>query len=105
MSPLTTKRILRRLKRDLSPEKPTLWIGKNGVTPDLIEEVQRQLENKEVVKVRLQRTMLQSTEKIAHALATETGGEIVDVRGRSFILYKPLRRVWGTRENPSNEES
>jgi len=105
VSPLTTKRILRRLKRDLSPEKPTLWIGKNGVTPDLIEEARRQLESREVVKARLQRTMLQSTEEIARVLATETGGEVVDIRGRSFILYKPLRRVWGTRENPSNEES
>jgi RNA-binding protein len=75
------------------------------VTPDLVEEVRRQLESREVVKVRLQRMMLRSTEEIARELATETGGEIVDIRGRSFILYKPLRREWGTKENPSNEES
>lgn len=105
MSPLTTKRILRRLKREFGTEKPTLWIGKNGVTPDLIEEVRRQLESREVVKVRLQRTTLQSTEEIARDLATETAGEIVDIRGRSFILYKPLRREWGTKESASNEES
>jgi len=105
VSPLTTERILRRLKREFSPGKPTLWIGKNGVTPDLIEEARRQLESREVVKAKLQRTVLQSTEEIARDLAAETGGEIVDIRGRSFILYKPLRREWGTKENPSNEES
>ena len=94
---MTTERVLRRLKREFSPEKPTLWIGKNGMTPDLIEEAQRQLESREVVKARLHRTVLQSTEEVARLLATETGGEIVDIRGRSFILHKPLRRGRGTR--------
>ena len=100
MKPLATKKILLRLRREFSSEKPTLWIGKNGVTPDLVEEVQKQLESREVVKARLHRTVPQSTEEIARILATETGGEIVDIRGRSFILYKPLRRGMGTREKP-----
>jgi RNA-binding protein len=102
---LTTKRVLRRLKREFGPEKPTLWIGKNGVTSDLIQEAQRQLESREIVKARLQRTVPQSTREIARVLATETGGEIVDIRGGSFILYKPPRREWETREKPRSEES
>jgi len=102
---LTTRRMLRRLRSEFGLERPTLWIGKNGLTPDLVEEAQRQLESKEVVKIRLHRTVPQQTEDVARFLATETGGEIVDVRGRSFILYKPPRRDRGTGENPKDEES
>jgi len=102
---LTTKRVLRRIKREFSPEKPTLWVGKNGLTPDLIEEAQRQLESREVVKLRLHRTVPQSAEEMARGLANQTRGEIVEVRGRSFILYKPLKRDWKEEENPGKEES
>jgi RNA-binding protein len=102
---LATKRVLRRLKREFSPEKPTLWVGKNGVNPDLVEEAKKQLEGKEVVKVRLHRIVLQSAEEVARLLAIETKGEIVEVRGRSFILYKPSKRDWEVNENPDNGES
>lgn len=105
MNYLATKRVLRRLKREFSPEKPTLWVGKNGVNLDLVEEAKKQLEGRQVVKVRLHRIVLQSAEEVAHLLAIETEGEIVEVRGRSFILYKPPRRDWEAKENPDNGES
>lgn len=88
---------MRKLKREFSLEKPTVWIGKNGLTPDLIDEAKRQLDNVEVVKVKLHSVIDKSTEEIASTLAEEAGGEIVDIRGRSFIIYKPVKREWETK--------
>ena len=88
---MISKRVLRKIKREFSLEKPTVWIGKNGLTADLIEETKRQLDQAEVVKCKLHIIVKASTEEIARTLSAETVGEIVDIRGRSFILYKPVK--------------
>ncbi|HMA05485.1 MAG TPA: YhbY family RNA-binding protein [Methanomicrobiales archaeon] len=64
--------------------KPTVWIGKKGGTPEAMAEIRRQLEAKKPVKVRF----LRGAEMDPEALAAETGGEILGVRGRTVVLRK-----------------
>jgi RNA-binding protein len=101
---MTSKHVLRRIRSEFSPEKPTIWVGKNGVTLDLIEQARKQLESREVVKVRLHRSVPQTAEEIARLITVETESEVVDVRGRSFILYKPLVREWKPEKNVGEGE-
>jgi len=64
--------------------KPTVWIGKKGCTPEAVAEIRRQLEAKRPVKVRF----LRGAEMDPEALASETGGEILGVRGRTVVFRK-----------------
>jgi RNA-binding protein len=64
--------------------KPTVWIGKKGTTPEAIAEIRRQLEARKPVKVRF----LRGAEMDPAALASETGGEILGVRGRTVVLRR-----------------
>jgi len=64
--------------------KPTVWIGKKGTTPEAIAEIRRQLEARKPVKVRF----LRGAELDPEALASETGGEILGVRGRTVVLRR-----------------
>ncbi|MBS1193995.1 MAG: YhbY family RNA-binding protein [Methanomicrobiales archaeon] len=69
-------------RRTIHELKPTVWIGKRGVTPEAVEEVTRQLEDRKVVKIR----WLQSAEVDPSDLAARTGSEVVDIRGRTVVL-------------------
>jgi len=84
---LATKRMLLRLRREFAQEKATLWVGRNGLSEDLVSEALRQLDE-ELVKVRVQKSVTQSAADLAKVLAETLKAEVVDVRGRSFILYR-----------------
>ncbi|MEM2914906.1 MAG: YhbY family RNA-binding protein [Candidatus Bathyarchaeia archaeon] len=71
-------------------EEPTVWIGKKGFAASLINEVSKQLDKRETVKVRVLRTALmnENAKEIAQKIAEETRSEIVAIRGHTFIIHK-----------------
>jgi RNA-binding protein len=89
MSKIATKK-RRRIKRKLCSEKPTVWIGKNGVTQENLKEIQTQLEREEAVKVRILQSALTNneTKHVASEIAEQTRAVLVEVRGHTFMLYK-----------------
>jgi len=80
----------RRIKRRLSGEKPTIQIGKNGVSHKLVKEIEKQLEKKEMVKIKILQSALEGEEarEIASKIAEQTVSSLVEVRGHTFMLYK-----------------
>ena len=62
--------------------KPTVWIGKQGCTATMIEEIVAQLKKRNTIKVK----WLQNTEVDPEAVATQAGAELVSVRGRTMVL-------------------
>ena len=93
MSKLTAG-MRRRLKREFSGEKPTVWIGKGRVSQEVVREIGRQLEKRETVKVKILKSALQEAKaaEIAAEISKQTEAELVDVRGHTFLLYKRRRR-------------
>ena len=81
-------------KREMNAEKPTVWIGKEGVAPGIVDEISRQLEQKEVVKVKILKSAIKKEEakKIGVKIAQETTSSLIDVRGHIILLYKPKNR-------------
>ncbi|RLI13590.1 RNA-binding protein [Candidatus Bathyarchaeota archaeon] len=75
-------------------EKPTVWVGKAGVSEGLVEEVSRQLDARRAVKVKVQRSLLASrtVEDVAAEVAAKTGAELIEVRGHTFVLYRRRKR-------------
>ena len=91
---MITSRMKRRIKRELSNEKPTIWVGKEGATPQMINEIVRQLEKREMIKIRMLKTALQEEEAkiIASRIAQQTDSTLIEVRGHTLILYKSRKR-------------
>jgi len=81
---------LRKLKSRSRATNPTVWIGKEGVSEDLVRQVENQLRTRELVKLKLQRSALGKFEtfKVAEEIAASTGSILVDVIGHTFTLYK-----------------
>jgi RNA-binding protein len=84
----------RRIKRSLSDEKPTLWVGKSGVSQEFLKEVGKQLDKKEMVKVRILKSALEDGEakSIAMSAAEQLGASLVEVRGHTFMLFRRRKK-------------
>jgi len=62
--------------------KPTVWIGKQGCTATMIEEIVAQLKKRRLIKVK----WLQNTEVDPEAVAAQAKAKLVEVRGRTMVL-------------------
>ncbi len=93
MSSLST-RMKRRIKRKLGDEKPTVWIGKKGISEELLGEIEKQLDTKEIIKVRTLRSALETRETavIASKIADRVEASLVDLKGHTFILFRRRKR-------------
>lgn len=80
----------RFVKHKLKDEGPTIWIGKEGLTTDSINEIEKQLKKNKMVKIKILKTALLKDDKktIAQKAAQQTGALLVDLRGHIFILYR-----------------
>ena len=94
MSKLTSK-MKRRIKSGFGEEKPTIWIGKKQISNELIKEVEKQLEKRKIVKVKILKSALQEARasEIASAISKQTEADLVEVRGHTFILCKRRRKA------------
>jgi RNA-binding protein len=90
MSELTAGK-KRFVKRKLTDEKPTVWIGKSGASAELLKEIEKQLTKNKMVKAKILKSALSENEakEFAVGIAEQTGSSLVEVRGHTFILYKP----------------
>jgi len=80
----------RRIRREMGAEKPSIWVGKGGATAQIMDEVSRQLDQKEIVKIKALKTALKYEEAktMAEKIAQGTEATLIDVRGHTFVLYK-----------------
>jgi putative YhbY family RNA-binding protein len=84
------KKRLRRLQSRSRQTDPTIWIGKEGPSEDLLKHVAKQLKARELVKLKVQKSALAETEtgKMAEKVAASTSSTLIEVMGHTFTLYK-----------------
>jgi RNA-binding protein len=84
------KEMLYRLKSEANQINPILNIGKNGVTDTLIEELNKQIKAKRLVKVRVLKSAEEGKDikAIAEEIAAATRSTLIEVRGRTVVLYR-----------------
>jgi len=82
------------VKRVLHGE-PHVHIGKGGLSESVLNEIDRQLEENEVIKVRILRSALSVEEcdkdVFVELLAEKLNAKVLDVRGLTVILYRRRR--------------
>jgi len=91
------------IKHKLKDENPTIWIGKEGLTPQLTTEVEKQLQKNKMLKIRILPAALTDTDTaqtIATQTATQTDASLVEVRGHVFILFRKRRQTTQNTQQP-----
>ncbi len=75
--------------RGLASTAPDLvYVGQNGVTNTVIEQVKDNLLAHELVKIKVQKGAMDTVKDIADQLMKQTESEIVCVIGSKIVLYK-----------------
>lgn len=80
------RRHLRSLGYDL---KATVSVGKAGVTDAVVRSVEEAYHGGELIKARLERSWEVDRKEGARELAQSTGSHLIQVLGRTVLLYRP----------------
>ena len=79
------RRYLRGLAHHLDP---VLMVGQSGVTESVVEKTVFELDNHELIKVRVLDGAPEGAKETGTALAKSSASELVQVIGRMVVLYR-----------------
>ncbi len=79
------KRYLRSLAHHLTP---IFQVGKGGVNEQLANHIAEAIEKRELMKISILNNSDEDKHEAAQWLAEHSGAEVVQVIGRTIILYK-----------------
>lgn len=66
----------------------TLIVGKGGISPAMLEDVQIQLDNRELVKGKVLEAAMLTPREASDAICQATGADGVSVVGNKFVIYR-----------------
>ena len=80
---------IRRFKQQAQQLRPTVLIGKQGLTEAVIKETDTRLTARELIKVQVAGDDRRERIAVAEALCTATGAELVQHIGKQLVLWRP----------------
>lgn len=75
------------LRKIANPLKPTVLLGKQGLTPELVGKIDQELTAHELIKLRLLEYKDQKT-ALAATIVAESGAALVAIIGNVITLYR-----------------
>jgi RNA-binding protein len=78
---------LRKLKARAQRTKPSIQIGKDGLTQGQLERISHELAHHELIKVKFNDHKAQKAE-LSQEIAAKTGATQVDLIGNTLVIYK-----------------
>lgn len=81
-------RYLRSLAHHLDP---IFQVGKGGVNDHLVRHIEEAIEKRELMKISILSNNIENPKEIGAALAEQSGAELVQVIGKTIVLYKESR--------------
>lgn len=69
--------------------RPVVMVGKDGVDEGLVGGLKAALEDHELIKVKLLESAGGERRAVAAEMAERSGAELVQVLGRTVLLYRP----------------
>lgn len=79
------KRFLRSTAHHLDP---IFQVGKGGVNENMIKQISEALEARELMKISILQNCEEDKDFVAKKLASGSGSELVQVIGKTIVLYK-----------------
>lgn len=72
-----------------NPLEPIVHVGKGGVADTIVKQAEDALTARELIKGKVLETAPETAREAAEALAAATNAAVVQVIGRTFVLYRP----------------
>lgn len=72
--------------------KPVVMIAGNGLSEGVQVELERALEDHELIKVKVVGEDRDAKHAIAEAICSQTGAEQVQIIGKILLLYRPAKK-------------
>lgn len=85
---MLNKQEIKELKGQAHHLKAIFQIGKNGLSDELIEGVDNAFNNRELIKISILQNCPYDKKEVAFDLARLTDSEVVQIIGRTIVLYK-----------------
>ena len=79
------KRTLHKTAHHLDP---TVWVGKNGITENVIKEIICALEDHELIKIKMLHSDKENFKKNAEKIRAVTNAELINTIGNVITIYK-----------------
>ncbi len=68
--------------------EPIFQVGKNNITPELVNAVSEALEARELIKISVLKNCFDDPKEIADTVAQRSRATVVRVIGKKIILYR-----------------
>lgn len=88
---ITTKQRA-QLRAQANDLQPIFQLGKEGISPNFIEGVDRALENRELIKISLLENCELEIREACRIVSERTKAEPVQCIGRRFVLYRKAKK-------------
>lgn len=82
------KRFLRSQAHHLTP---IFQVGKGGMNEHIIKHIEEAIETRELIKISVLNNCIEDPREIGQELAEGAGCELVQVIGKTIVLYKESR--------------
>jgi RNA-binding protein len=66
-------------------------VGKGGVNDHLVRHIEEAIEKRELMKISILSNNIENPKEIGAQLAEQSGSELVQVIGKTIVLYKESR--------------
>lgn len=83
------KKRFRKLAHHL---KPVVLISENGLSEGVMNELDRALEDHELIKIRVNTMDRDNKVAIINEICAQTGAELAQVIGKMAVLYRPSKK-------------
>ena len=80
------RRYLKSLANQL---KATVYVGKEGITPALLQSIEDAYNGSELVKLKIERTCPVDRKELAPQLAEASESYLIQILGQTVLLYRP----------------
>lgn len=78
-----------KLKKLCNQLKPVVIIGKDGIDTNMLASIHQVLNKRELIKISILKTYTElPVKELAELLASSTTSEIINIIGRTIVLYK-----------------
>lgn len=84
-----TKKHYRTLGHSL---KPVVTVASKGLTEGVLAELQRALDDHELIKVKLAMEDREERKQVVDDLCTQTGAELVQTIGKMVLIFRAARK-------------
>ncbi len=89
----------RRLRAEMHGVKAVVQVGKAGLEAAVIESARQAIEARELIKISVGKSCEVPARELAEQLAGALEAEVIEVKGRSAILFRPQSSPGGVRRD------